>query len=774
MKIRIGTRGSRLALAQAEWVRDRLREQCPQDKIELIVIRTKGDRILNRPLTQIGGKGVFVREIETKLLQGEIDLAVHSMKDMPVNPAEGLAFTKTWPREDARDVLLLREADSLANLPEGAVIGTGSLRRKLQLQKLRPDIKVVDIRGNVDTRLQKMGEEKLDGIVLAAAGLHRLGMRDVITQYLEPTEMVPAPAQGVLAIEVRENDRMLQEKCNQLADRESHVTAQAEREFLRLSGGDCHMSVGAFCEKERDDNYVLRCLLGEEQLEVRGEEAGVLPELAMQRFRRSGQESVENENGMVYLVGAGPGDVGLMTVKGRELIRKADCILYDRLAAPELLEDTRKNCEKIYVGKENHHHTMSQEEIQSLLVEKAREGKTVVRLKGGDPYVFGRGGEEALALRNAGIPYETVPGVTSAVAALAAADMPVTHRGLAGGFRVLTAHDQRDQLAELDFHQLAKSKDTLVFLMGLGKLEEIMQKLLDAGMSPEKPAAVISHGTMPDQQVCVGTVADLAERVRGNNFTSPAVIVVGEVAALRESLHVPRYLVVKIGENPSELASLLSRKGALVEEVSVGKIVYHTLPLTKEKLSETDWLLFTSRHGVEGFFQSLDKAGLDSRALANCRVAAVGAKTAETLRERGICPDYVPEKASGKTLVQGLRGLVKREESVCNIRAEVTAGNLRETLESMCRFEEAVVYSNIEVPISLPRNPEQYDNVFFTCGSSASRLIQSVKGNIPARWQNEDVVLSIGPGCTKVLREMGVRRIREAEEASYEGLASLV
>ena len=155
-------------------------------------------------------------------------------------------------------------------------------------------------------------------------------------------------------------------------------------------------------------------------------------------------------------------------------------------------------------------------------------------------------------------------------------------------------------------------------------------------------------------------------------------------------------------------------------------------------------------------------------------MAAVGAKTAETLRERGICPDYVPEKASGKSLVQGLRELVKQEEHVCYIRAEVVAGNLRETLESMCRFEEAVVYSNVEVPISLSRNPEQYDNVFFTCGSSASRLIQSVKGNIPARWQNEDVVLSIGPGCTKVLREMGVHRIREAKEASYEGLASLV
>lgn len=773
MKIRIGTRGSRLALAQAEWVCEQLKKNYPQDEFELQVIRTKGDRIQDRPLTQIGGKGVFVRDIEKRLLQEEIDLAVHSMKDMPVNPAEGLAFAKTWKREDARDVLVLREADSLAHLPERAVIGTGSLRRKIQLQKLRPDIQVVDIRGNVDTRIRKMKEDKLDGIVLAAAGLHRLGMGNIITEYMDTAEMVPAPAQGALAIEIREFDGELREKLERLADSESHVTARVEREFLRLSGGDCHMSVGAFCEKERDGTFTLRCLLGDEVVKVRGEEPDSLPGQAMQQFRRSSQDRGENRKGLVYLVGAGPGEPGLLTVKGKELLEQADCILYDRLAAPELLDYAKKNCEKIYVGKENHHHTMSQEEIQSLLVQKAKEGKMVVRLKGGDPYVFGRGGEEALALRAADIPYVTVPGVTSAIAALASADIPVTHRGVAGGFRVMTAHDQRDQLAGIDFQELAESKDTLVFLMGLGSLEEITRRLQDAGMQPEKPAAVVSHGTMPHQQVCAGTVADVAEKVREAGLSSPAILVVGEVAALRDSLHVPRYLVAKIGEKPSELAKRLSQKGALVEEVQVGRIVYHTVSLTKEQLAGTDWLLFTSRHSVEGFFRSLIHAGLDSRALMNCRVAAVGAKTAEALRAKGICPDYVPEKANEEELARGLGEILRQTDRVCYVRAQEMSGDLRGELEQLCRFEEYVFYSNEEIPVVLSRDLEAYDKIFFTCGSSAERLLRARKGKFPARWQREDVICSIGPKCTKVLQGLGVRRIREATEASYGGLASL-
>ena len=210
----IGTRGSKLAVAQAETVRTKLAETYPKDTFELRIISTKGDLMSDRPLHEIGGSGVFVREIEQQILSGEIQLGVHSMKDMPADPANGLTFAKAWKREDPRDVLILREKRSLWELPQGAVIGTGSKRRMLQLKKLRPDLIVTGIRGNVETRLLKMDQERLDGIVLAAAGMHRLGMQNRITQYLEADEMVPAPAQGILALEILEKEERLLSMLN--------------------------------------------------------------------------------------------------------------------------------------------------------------------------------------------------------------------------------------------------------------------------------------------------------------------------------------------------------------------------------------------------------------------------------------------------------------------------------------------------------------------------------------------------------------------------------
>lgn len=774
MTYRIGTRGSRLALAQAQLVRNRLMAAYPDEKFVLKVIQTRGDRILDRPLKQIGGKGVFVREIEEQLLRGEIDLAVHSMKDMPVKPANGLSFTKTWKREDARDVLVLREAGSLKELRQGAVIGTGSLRRKVQLQRLCPNVRVVDIRGNVDTRIHRMEEEGLDGIVLAAAGLHRLGRQDAITCYMDAAEMIPAPAQGVLALEIREGDDMLRELLDRLADEESHVTAMVEREFLRLAGGDCHMSVGAYCMKNEDSTFLLYGLLGDEVTMVRGEDPSLLAGQAMQRLSCPKQSMTGKGPGRVYLLGAGPGDPGLLTVKGREILERADCIIYDRLVAPELLSYARADCERLYVGKENHHHTREQEEIHALLVEKAGMYETVVRLKGGDPYVFGRGGEEAMALREAGIACEVVPGVTSAIAALAYAGIPVTHRGVAGSFRVMTAHDRRDELAELDFAGMAHSRDTLVFLMGLSKLEDIVAGLMEAGMPGEKPVAVVSQGTLPEQQVCQGVLTDIVKKVREAALSSPAIIAVGEVVALRERLVAPRCLVAKIGSGRSELTEMLCRKGAQVDEVQVGHIVYFPLSLSKGALKHTDWLIFTSRHGVEEFCRALSQAGLDSRILMDCQIAAVGMKTAEALRKQGLSVDYVPQNANAGELVRELRQKLKPTDVVWYVRGEKSSEEIRNELSAVCQLEDVVVYSNEEIPFSLSHALESYDKIFFTCGSSAQRVLQGLEGAWPAKWQSEDVICSIGPACTRELQRLGISRICESREASFEAMTELL
>ncbi len=263
MKYKVGTRGSKLALAQAGAVVERLNAAYPADSFEICVIKTTGDRDQSSPLSKIGGKGLFVREIEEQLISGRIQLAVHSMKDMPEEPAEGLVFAQAWEREDPRDALILQTAASVYDLPQHAVIGTGSKRRAFSLLKLRPDLKIVDIRGNVDTRIKKMKEQRLDGIVLAAAGLKRLGREAEITQYLEPEEMVPAPAQGILALELSaDNDRLL-EKLNALSDEATQREAVAERSFLKRAGGGCTLPVGACAKTQPDGQIRLYALFGD-------------------------------------------------------------------------------------------------------------------------------------------------------------------------------------------------------------------------------------------------------------------------------------------------------------------------------------------------------------------------------------------------------------------------------------------------------------------------------------------------------------------------------
>lgn len=295
MKYYVGTRGSKLALVQTNYVIDRLKEAYPEDEFESVVIKTTGDIQADRQLDKIGSKGIFVKEIEEELADGRIQLAVHSLKDMPEEPEAGLTFAKAWKREDSRDVLVLKNAKTLDELPQGAVIGTGSKRRKYQLLKLRPDLKVVGIRGNIDTRLRKLyegepvcegeaalsaGAEKtvddtakdelgtnrliLDGIVIAAAGITRIGRAEEISQYMSVDEIIPAPAQGTLALELRADNTELLAKLNALADEDTDRCVQMERAFLKQIGGDCHTPVAAYCDVNDRGELELRAMYGME------------------------------------------------------------------------------------------------------------------------------------------------------------------------------------------------------------------------------------------------------------------------------------------------------------------------------------------------------------------------------------------------------------------------------------------------------------------------------------------------------------------------------
>ena len=778
MKYTIGTRGSKLALTQAEYVCRRLTKAYPEHGFEVKVIKTKGDVVLDKPLHEIGDKGVFVREIEEQILSHQVDIGVHSMKDMPSVPASGLIFARSWEREDPRDVLILREKKSLDELPKGAIIGTGSRRREFQLKRLRPDLKVVNIRGNVDTRLRKMEEEKLDGIILAAAGLHRLGMQDRITRYLEPEEMIPAPAQGILALEIRDGDEMVSRMLDALSDEETVKAMEAERGFLRQIGGDCHVPVGAVCRKKEDGSFRLDAMFGNETgtkqayVSVSGTQLEVLAREAAVQIR-------QQMAGMVSLVGGGPGDPGLITVKGLQRIQEADCIIYDRLSSPELLEEAKPGCEMIYVGKADHHHTMKQEDINRLLVKKSMEHEKTVRLKGGDVYVFGRGGEEGLFLKENGVPFEVVPGVSSALAGLAYAGIPVTHRGVSLGFHVVTAHNKRAELAEIDFEALARGKETCVFLMGLSKVGEIADRLLLAGMPRETKAAVISCATTPMQRTCVSDLAHIAEEVKDAGLVSPAIITVGEVVSLRERLNFfegrplfqKRYLIPKIGEKSTRLRELLQAQGAIADEIQVGAVIDIKKTFSKEELADVDWLVFTSRNGAEAFFKSFRESGLDVRSLAGCRIAAIGGRTAEVLKNYGLYADLIPDVFHSDALAEALKKRLEKSDKVWYLKAGNADGHLKQALEENCRFEEIVVYEN------QPAEPKQeeilplaeYDGILFTCASSAERLIHAFGKD----W-GQCRIYSIGPKTTACLETHGVEHVQEAGQHSYEGLAELV
>ncbi len=405
----------------------------------------------------------------------------------------------------------------------------------------------------------------------------------------------------------------------------------------------------------------------------------------------------------VYLIGAGPGDPGLLTLKGRDALAAADVVVYDALANDSLLGHANPAAEKIYVGKVAGNHALPQHEINALLVRKAKEGKVVARLKGGDPYIFGRGGEEAEELVAAGVPFEEVPGISSTIAAPAYAGIPLTHRDFASSVTIITGHENPDKPGSVhNWPALAASASTLVFVMGMKNLPDIARNLLDAGMDPDTPAALIYRGTTPHQRSLVSTLAQLPTAAIEAKFTNPSVILVGKVASLHKTLNwfekkplLGRSVVVtRAREQASGLAASLAGLGADVIQCPTIEIRpmadYAELDGALSRLNEYRWIIFTSVNGVRHFWLRLAHAGKDSRAIGNCKVAAIGPATAEALVRRGINPDFIPERYVAEGVLEGL--LAREGDDVKGKRFLLPrAAKAREVLPDELRKAGAVV-----------------------------------------------------------------------------------
>jgi len=479
----------------------------------------------------------------------------------------------------------------------------------------------------------------------------------------------------------------------------------------------------------------------------------------------------------VFLVGAGPGDPGLLTVRARELIAAADVILHDRLIPAEALAGARADAEVRYVGKEGGGPFVPQEEIHALLVERARAGKRVVRLKGGDPFVFGRGGEEALVLREAGVPFEVVPGVSSGVAAPAYAGIPVTQRGLASAVAFVTGHEDPGKPdTALDWPALAAFPGTLVFYMGLRALPRIAERLVAGGRAPAEPAAVIARGTFPDQRVVTGTLADIAKRAAG--LPTPALTVVGSVVGLRETLawlearplHGRTVAVTRARAQASALAGELRALGAAVVEAPAIRTA--SLPARLPDLGRYDLLCVTSPTGASELFARLDAAGRDARALAGSRVAAIGPGTARALAAGGIRPDVVPERSVAEGLVEALAGVDVRRALV--VRGREGRDVLPDALRARgAEVEVLVLYETVPEPLDAAARTaaEAADYVTFTSASTV-RFFAEAAGEAALRGPR---LASIGPATSAALREHGAEPDLEADPHTPDGLlAALV
>lgn len=486
--------------------------------------------------------------------------------------------------------------------------------------------------------------------------------------------------------------------------------------------------------------------------------------------------------GKVYLVGAGPGDAGLVTVKGRELLRRCDVVVYDRLAGTMLLNEVPEHCECIYAGKRMGNHPVIQSEINGILVEKAKEGKTVVRLKGGDPFVFGRGGEEAEALGNAGIPYEVVPGVTSAVAAPESAGIPVTHRGVSRSVHIVTGHtaEHESGITE-DYSALAKVEGTLVFLMGLGKLSHITEELQKAGKAGTVPAAVIERAATRRQRVVRGTLADIAQRVKQEAVQPPSVVVVGEAAKERMFWNgeektakrgILRVGVTGTSHMTAKLGRLLDELGAEVVNMNYMRLVKEENICLADKL-DCDWMAFTSANGVQLFFEQLRKEEIDIRALAKIRIAVIGDGTGEALSGYGVIPDYMPRQYTTNALAEGLAGKMKKNERILLPRARQGAKELPYILEKNGMIvEDMALYDVVYDSGRRAAAFDRMDEVDYLTFSSASGVRGFFDGQEDAAREvlAAKKVICIGEATKKACEAYGIKDVAVAEECSARGL----
>ena len=493
--------------------------------------------------------------------------------------------------------------------------------------------------------------------------------------------------------------------------------------------------------------------------------------------------------GKVYLIGAGPGDPGLLTVKGEYYLKRADVVVYDRLVNPSMLRGLKKGVKLIYVGKSPKLHVKTQDETNEILYQEAKKGNLVVRLKGGDPYVFGRGGEEGEYLYDRGVEFEVVPGITSAIGGLAYAGIPITHRGVATSFHVITGH-QKDDSDDLNWEALANIEGTLVFLMGVSNLENIANKLIENGKDPDTPAAMINWGTTNKQRVVDGKLSDIYQISKKADMKPPSLIVIGEVVARREKLDFfdkkpLRGKNVVITREESAAISTIKR----LEELGANVLSFPAIEIAEikpnlrldksiENINLYNYIVFTSVNGVEIFFKRYFELGKDLRDMAGIKIAAVGTKTQDAIEKYGIKVDIVPDRFVGEELVEVLRPVLNKKDNVLVPRAKIAREVIIKELRRMALVDEVVIYDTLKTEeskdeiLEVLRELEDY-YFLFTSSSTFSNFKEILGKNATEAFGNGKI-LSIGPITSQTIEKAGHKVYKEAESYTIDGLVELL
>lgn len=485
-----------------------------------------------------------------------------------------------------------------------------------------------------------------------------------------------------------------------------------------------------------------------------------------------------NNKGKVYIAGAGCGNEGLITVKLKSIMEKAECIIYDRLVNESILQYVKPDAELIYMGKENVEGGELQKKINEIIVEKSREGLTVLRLKGGDPFVFGRGGEEIEALIAENIDFEVIPGISSAIAVPAYAGIPVTHRGINTSFHVFTGHMKKDGI-EHDYETVAKLEGTLVFLMGLGNLEKITENLIKHGKMHETPVAVIKNGTTAKQETYTGTLGTIAGIVRENNVKAPVIIIIGEVVNLREKMkwfeNMPLFgkniLVTRNRDKQEEITSKIIEFGGQAINIPFINIEY--LDFEMPDLSKYSTLLFNSLNSVIGFMRKIK----DMRVLGHLKIGVVGKKTDEEMKKYRIIPDFYPKEYTVEKLAAESVNFTEEGENILFIVSNLSPVNEEKYTELYKRnYDKLVVYNTHKLKIDSEKAKKyvkESDILMFLSSSTFESFADSIhlsENDEMKEMLSKKILASIGPVTTKTIEKYGLKVEIEAEEYTENGL----